>query len=61
MCKREERLKYDVAVAEGVTFDTVPIILKRATIRGWPVGSARDCGDTVKFSRDQGIRCIIEK
>jgi len=50
-----------LAVAEGITFDSTPLISKRLSIRGWPSGTAKDCEDTIKFSQLADVKCMIEK
>jgi D-arabinose 1-dehydrogenase-like Zn-dependent alcohol dehydrogenase len=40
--------------------DTVPMILGRRSIVGWPAGTGMDCEDTLKFSALTGVRPMIE-
>ncbi|KZT01209.1 GroES-like protein [Laetiporus sulphureus 93-53] len=38
----------------------VPLVAKRLSIRGWPVGSAQDSEDTIAFAKAQGVKTMIE-
>jgi D-arabinose 1-dehydrogenase-like Zn-dependent alcohol dehydrogenase len=40
--------------------NTIPMILKRQSIVGWPAGTGMDSEDTLKFSVLTGVRPIIE-
>ncbi len=40
--------------------NTVPMILGRRSIVGWPSGTGMDCEDTLKFSVLSGVRPMIE-
>ena len=48
------------AVGE-VPIDTVPLILKGISVRGWPAGHAIDSEDTINFSQVQGVKCLVER
>ena len=37
------------------------LIGKRLSVRGWAVGNAQDCEETLAFAQKHGIRCMIEK
>ena len=39
----------------------VPLIIKRAGIRGWPSGTAADCQDTIAFSKQRGVHCRVQE
>ncbi|KAI9170747.1 Alcohol dehydrogenase-like protein [Paramyrothecium foliicola] len=45
----------------GVEFDTVTLIMKGASVHGWPAGNARDCEEAIRFSQTHGVKCMIEK
>ena len=40
--------------------NSIAMIQKRLSIRGWPSGTAKDSEDTVAFAIDQGVECQIE-
>jgi D-arabinose 1-dehydrogenase-like Zn-dependent alcohol dehydrogenase len=40
--------------------DTLPMILGRRSIAGWPSGTGMDCEDTLRFSALAGVRPTIE-
>ena len=40
--------------------NTLPMILGRRSIVGWPSGTGMDCEDTLKFSVLSGVRPMIE-
>ena len=40
---------------------TIPIILQKQIVRGWPSGTAIESEDTLKFSEITGVRALIEK
>jgi D-arabinose 1-dehydrogenase-like Zn-dependent alcohol dehydrogenase len=40
--------------------NSIAMIQKRLSIRGWPSGTAKDSEDTVAFALDQGVECQIE-
>ena len=40
--------------------NTVPMILGRLSIVGWPAGTGMDCEDTLRFSALTGVRPMIE-
>ncbi|KAF7798715.1 hypothetical protein EIP86_009940 [Pleurotus ostreatoroseus] len=46
---------------EDASFNTVPLLLKRASIRGWASGTAADGVDTIKFANQNGIKCMVQK
>ncbi len=51
-----------LAVPSGnLSFPPFPLVSRRISIRGWFVGSPKDSEETVAFSRDQGVRVIIER
>jgi len=48
------------AVAEPLPLNTVPMLLQRQSLRGWPSGHAKDSEETLRFAADTGIRPMIE-
>lgn len=44
-----------------VEFDTGILINRGGSVHGWPSGHALDSEEAISFSRDMGIRCMIEK
>jgi len=48
------------AVSEPVSLTTLPMILQRQSLRGWPSGHAKDSEDTLRFAAATGIRPMIE-
>jgi D-arabinose 1-dehydrogenase-like Zn-dependent alcohol dehydrogenase len=49
------------APGEPLTVDAVALIGKRASIQGWPSGTAKDSEDTLRFSAMSGVRPMIER
>jgi D-arabinose 1-dehydrogenase-like Zn-dependent alcohol dehydrogenase len=43
-----------------LTLFAVALIQKRTSIRGWPSGTAKDSEDTIKFYKQQGIKCMVQ-
>lgn len=41
--------------------NTLPLISKALSVRGWASGHAIDCEDTIKFAMLHGINCLVEK
>ncbi|BGP26898.1 alcohol dehydrogenase [Rhodotorula toruloides] len=50
-----------LAVADKLEVPIMTLIQKRASIRGWPSGSAADSEDTVKFAQMSGVECMVEE
>lgn len=42
-------------------FRTVPLVVKRLSIRGWPIGSSKDCEDTALFAKAHGIKSMVQR
>jgi D-arabinose 1-dehydrogenase-like Zn-dependent alcohol dehydrogenase len=40
---------------------TIPILLQKQVVRGWPSGTAIESEDTLKFSEITGVLPLIEK
>jgi D-arabinose 1-dehydrogenase-like Zn-dependent alcohol dehydrogenase len=49
-----------LAVGE-VPINTVPLIMKGASVHGWPSGHALDSEEAIDFAEKQGVKCMIEK
>jgi hypothetical protein len=49
-----------IAVGE-VPINTVPLIMKGASVHGWPSGHALDSEEAIDFAEKQGVKCMIEK
>ncbi|KAJ3993847.1 GroES-like protein [Lentinula boryana] len=49
-----------VAIAD-LELSTVALIGKRATIKGWPSGHAKDSEDAVAFAKKHNIKALVEK
>lgn len=41
--------------------NTVSLVLKGASVHGWPSGHARDSEDAIRFAQMNGIKCMIER
>ena len=44
-----------------VEFDTVTLVMKGASVQGWPAGHALDCEEAIRFAANHNIKCMIEK
>jgi D-arabinose 1-dehydrogenase-like Zn-dependent alcohol dehydrogenase len=44
-----------------VEIDTVALVVKGASVHGWPAGNALDCEEAIRFSQTHGVKCMIEK
>lgn len=44
-----------------LTVDSAALVLKGASVTGWPCGHALDSVETVEFAKTHGIACLIEK
>ncbi len=44
-----------------VEFDTVSLVLKGASVNGWPSGHALDSEEAIRFANTHGVKCMIEK
>jgi len=49
------------ADVEPMSISTLPMIMKRQSIQGWPSGAPKDSEETLSFSVLSGIRAMIEK
>lgn len=43
-----------------VEFDTVPLVLKGASVQGWPSGHQLDCEEAIAFAQTHGVKCLVE-
>ncbi|KAI1816847.1 alcohol dehydrogenase [Poronia punctata] len=44
-----------------VTFDTLTMVNKGASVTGWPSGHALDSEEAIAFAQTHGVKCMIEK
>lgn len=44
-----------------VEFDTTAMIVKGASVSGWPSGHALDSEEAILFAQTHGIKCLVEK
>ena len=44
-----------------VPVNTVPMVLKRLSVRGWPSGHALDSEEAIAFANTHGVECMIEE
>ena len=49
------------APGEPVTVNAVTLIMRRASVQGWPSGTAKDSEDTLRFSALSGVHPMIER
>ena len=49
------------APGEPVTVNAVTLIMRRASVQGWPSGTAKDSEDTLRFSAFSGVHAMIER
>ncbi|KAK8099848.1 zinc-binding dehydrogenase [Apiospora kogelbergensis] len=50
-----------VAAAGPITVDSNTMLMRAASVVGWPSGHALDAEEAVQFAADHGIRCMVEK
>lgn len=39
----------------------MPLIMKGASVHGWPSGHALDSEEAIAFAEKQGVKCMVEK
>jgi D-arabinose 1-dehydrogenase-like Zn-dependent alcohol dehydrogenase len=49
------------APGEPVMVNAVTLIMKRASVQGWPSGTAKDSEETLRFSATAGVHPMIER
>jgi D-arabinose 1-dehydrogenase-like Zn-dependent alcohol dehydrogenase len=49
------------APGEPIAVNPVALIMKRASVQGWPSGTAKDSEDTLRFSVAAGVHPMIER
>jgi D-arabinose 1-dehydrogenase-like Zn-dependent alcohol dehydrogenase len=49
------------APGDPIAVNVVTLIMKRASVQGWPSGTATDSEDTLRFSALAGVRPMIER
>jgi D-arabinose 1-dehydrogenase-like Zn-dependent alcohol dehydrogenase len=55
------RLLIVAAPGEPVSVNAVALIMKRASVHGWPSGTAKDSEETLSFSATAGVSPMIER
>jgi D-arabinose 1-dehydrogenase-like Zn-dependent alcohol dehydrogenase len=50
-----------VAAAGPIVFNSLDLIMKGATVSGWPTGHSLDCEEPLIFSERCGIKSQIEE
>ncbi|EMD42299.1 hypothetical protein CERSUDRAFT_129868 [Gelatoporia subvermispora B] len=50
-----------LALCDDIKISPSDLIMKRASIRGWPSGHAKDDEDTIAFAIAQGVKCMVDK
>lgn len=40
--------------------NTITLILKGASVHGWPSGHALDSEEAIAFAQNQGVKCMVE-
>jgi D-arabinose 1-dehydrogenase-like Zn-dependent alcohol dehydrogenase len=48
------------ADVEPMPINTLPMIMQRQTVQGWPSGAPKDSEETLSFSAMSGVRAMIE-
>jgi D-arabinose 1-dehydrogenase-like Zn-dependent alcohol dehydrogenase len=49
------------APGEPIAVNPITLIMKRASVQGWPSGTAKDSEDTLRFSALTGVKPMIER
>jgi D-arabinose 1-dehydrogenase-like Zn-dependent alcohol dehydrogenase len=49
------------AAGDPITVNAITLISKRASVQGWPSGTAKDSEDTLRFSALTGVRPMVER
>jgi D-arabinose 1-dehydrogenase-like Zn-dependent alcohol dehydrogenase len=44
-----------------VAVDSVALVMKAASVHGWPGGNALDCEETIAFAEHHGVQCMVER
>lgn len=44
-----------------VAFDTIPMVIKALSVRGWPSGHALDSEEAIQFARQNQVKCLVER
>lgn len=50
-----------LAPVGGVEFDTTLLVVKGASVAGWPAGHALDSEECIAFAQTHKVKCMIEK
>lgn len=58
--RRLDQLIADISLASGdVTISTIPLIVQRQTVAGWPPGQSKDLEEGIDFAAKNGIKCLF--
>ena len=49
-----------VTASGEIQINTVPLVLKGASVHGWPSGQALDSEEAIDFAELHGVKCMIE-
>ncbi|KAK8065006.1 hypothetical protein PG997_011753 [Apiospora hydei] len=50
-----------LAAAGPITVNSNVLLMKAASVVGWPSGNALDSEEAVQFAADHGVKCMVEK
>lgn len=50
-----------IALAGEVPIDTTPLIVKGASVHGWPSGHGLDSEEAIEFAKNQDVKCMVEE
>ncbi|KAH8661055.1 chaperonin 10-like protein [Ilyonectria robusta] len=50
-----------LAPVGAVEFNTVTLVMKGASVHGWPSGHAIDSEEAIRFAMLHGVKCFVEK
>lgn len=50
-----------MTAAGEIPVDTVSLIMKGASVHGWPSGHALDTEEAINFAQHQDVKCMIER
>ncbi|KAI6784588.1 Alcohol dehydrogenase-like protein [Emericellopsis cladophorae] len=51
----------NLAPVGNAEVNTVALVLKGASVQGWPSGHALDCEEAIRFAMNHNVKCYIEK
>ncbi|KAK7693109.1 hypothetical protein QCA50_002675 [Cerrena zonata] len=47
--------------AASISIPIFPLVKNRISVRGWAVGNVKDTQDCIAFSKQTGIKCLVER